>query len=38
MILEGDALVAWYPFVARRWQRVALCDPMAVRASSGARR
>lgn len=33
MILDGDALVAWYPFVARRWPRVALCDPMAVRAA-----
>lgn len=31
MIIDGDALVAWYPFIARRWRRVALCDPMAVR-------
>lgn len=31
MILDADALVAWYPFIARRWQRVALCDPIAVR-------
>jgi len=33
MILDSEALAAWYPFIARRWHRVALCDPMAVRAA-----
>lgn len=30
MILDPDAIVAGYPFVARRLRRVAMCDPVAV--------
>lgn len=32
MTLSPEALAAWYPFVARRYKRVALFDPLAVQA------
>ena len=32
MIIDASAIVEGYPFVAKRWQRVPICDPAAIHA------